>query len=116
MMARAISERWPISEEKRLAMLDSLMQIASDVSNSPRERTSAIRALISADSVNLRAQEIEQNNEHHQQRIQQQQLARLAEVARELGFNTLAEQATEGRPAIDFIRDDASEHNQDNRT
>ena len=63
MMARALRERWPIEDRQRELMMRVLMQIAADASNSARERTQAIKAIISADAVNLKAQEIQQERQ-----------------------------------------------------
>ena len=94
-MARALRERWPIDDRQRELMMRVLMQIAADGGNSPRERTQAIKAIISADAVNLKAQEIQQQNEHHHDRIDLASLHRIAEVARSIGLNDIAQRAIE---------------------
>ena len=95
MMARALRERWPIEDRQRELMMRVLMQIAADASNSARERTQAIKAIISADAVNLKAQEIQQQNEHHYDRIDLESLHRIAGVAQQLGFDAIAQRAIE---------------------
>lgn len=95
MMARALRERWPIDDRQRELMMRVLMQIAADASNSPRERTSAIKALISADRNNIEQEKIQQNDEHHGDRLDMERLHRIAGVAKQLGFDAIAERAIE---------------------
>ena len=52
LMARALTQRWPISSDHRREIVEILLEVAKDVSNSPRERTSAAKALMSAESQN----------------------------------------------------------------
>lgn len=107
MMARALRERWPIDDLQRDLIMRMLLQIAADTKNSPRERTQAIKAIISADAVNLKAQEIQQQNDHHHDRIDLAGLHRIAEVARSIGLDDLATKAIEAGSDRDIIRDDA---------
>ena len=109
MMARALRERWPIDDRQRELMMRVLMQIAADGGNSARERTQAIKAIISADAVNLKAQEIQQQNEHHHDRIDLASLHRIAEVARSIGLDDIATKAIEAGSDRDTIRDDADQ-------
>lgn len=53
--ARAIRERWPMTDEVREKVLKRLCRIASE-SESDREATAAARAIIAADSINLKAE------------------------------------------------------------
>ena len=86
MMARAITDRWPLSAEYRTSIIKVLMQIALNPSCSPRERTSAAKALIAADAVNMAQSKIIQENQHHQERLQSEQLDRIANAAQRLGL------------------------------
>ena len=85
-MARAITDRWPLSAEYRTSIIKVLMQIALNPSCSPRERTSAAKALIAADAVNMAQSKIIQENQHHQERLQSEQLDRIANAAQRLGL------------------------------
>ena len=109
MMARALVERWPIEQRQRELMMRVLMQIAADSNNSARERTQAIKAIISADAVNLKAEEIQQQNEHHHDRIDLASLHRIAEVARSIGLDDIATKAIAAGADRDTIRDDAAQ-------
>lgn len=53
MLERAVREKWPIPDAVREAIIKRQAKIAIDVNSSPREATSAARALISAASHNL---------------------------------------------------------------
>lgn len=52
MMARALTQRWPIKPEYREAIIKRLLRVIADPQSSPREVTSAARALMSAESQN----------------------------------------------------------------
>ena len=95
MLARALEQRWPMSPEYRQSVIRVLMQIALDSNNSPRERTSAAKALISADRNNIEQEKIQQNDEHHGDRLDMERLHRIAGVAKQLGFDTIAQRAIE---------------------
>ena len=86
MMARALTERWPITSQQRELMMRVLMSIAADQKNSPRERTSAIKALIAADAVNVKVDQVEQERQHHAERMKSDQLDRIAMAAKQLGL------------------------------
>jgi len=103
MMARALTQRWPIDPEQRNLMMRVLMKIAADANNSPRERTSAIKALIAADRNNIEQEKIQQNDEHHGDRLDMERLHRIAEVARNLGFDSIAQRAIEAGSSSDTI-------------
>lgn len=53
MIAQAVKDRWPIAEEKRLRLIDRLLEIAD--SNKERHVLSAARALMSMDRDNVAA-------------------------------------------------------------
>lgn len=52
MMGMAVSQRWPISQEYRSAIITRLLKVVVDPSSSKREVTAAARALLSAESQN----------------------------------------------------------------
>jgi hypothetical protein len=52
MMARALEQRWPISDKVRKAIVGRLVQIVADPASSPREVTAAAKALLAAESQN----------------------------------------------------------------
>jgi hypothetical protein len=96
LMARALMQRWEISQEQRADLIQTLMQIATDVSNSPRERTTAIKAIISAEKQN-------QEDEHKviDVRIQQRN-NQLDAIAADLGIEAdLIEDAARKSGLID---------------
>ena len=101
MMARALRERWPIDDRQRELMMRVLMQIAADASNSPRERTSAIKALISADRNNIEQEKIQQAEEHHSEKMQGEQLDRIAIAAQRLGLARAGDAIAQDRSRSD---------------
>lgn len=52
LMARALAQRWPLSAEKRREVVEALYRVVTSGAASPREITSAAKALISAESQN----------------------------------------------------------------
>jgi hypothetical protein len=50
---RALRERWPIPKALRGPLIDRLAGIVQDPEASPREATSAARAILSASKINL---------------------------------------------------------------
>jgi len=52
MMARALTQRWPISEKTRRGVIGALISILADPKASPREKTSAAKALMAAELQN----------------------------------------------------------------
>jgi hypothetical protein len=55
LVERAIAESWPIPNDLRPRLIKRLSRIMGDKNNSPRERVSAAKALLSASKVNLDA-------------------------------------------------------------
>jgi hypothetical protein len=97
MMARALIERWPITDHQREMMMRVLMSIAADQTNSPRERTSAIKALISADRNNIEQEKLAQIDEHHSERMEGEQLDRIANAAQRLGLARVVDAIAQDR-------------------
>lgn len=56
MIEKAIRQRWPIKDEWRVILLERQAKIASDPGSSPREATSAFKAILAADQINLNAE------------------------------------------------------------
>ena len=52
MMANALEQRWPISEQMRAAIVARLVRIVADPTSKPREVVAASRGLLSAESQN----------------------------------------------------------------
>ncbi len=53
LLERALRERWPISRKMRKPVIERLYEIVQDTGSSPREVTSAARAILSASKLNL---------------------------------------------------------------
>ena len=53
LVERAIRERWPIRQAIRGPLIDRLYEIVKDTGSSPREVTSAAKAILSASKLNL---------------------------------------------------------------
>jgi hypothetical protein len=78
--AKAIMQRWPIPEELRSAMIKSMIAIVADKTKSPRERTSAFKAILAAEKQN-------QEDEHKVVDIEiQRRDAELDKIAADLGI------------------------------
>ncbi len=52
MMARAVMQRWPVTPEYRNIIIRQLMKVIADPNTSAREKTSAAKALMSAEQQN----------------------------------------------------------------
>jgi hypothetical protein len=79
-MAKAIQQRWPIPEKVRNAVIVSMVQILQNPSSSPRERTSAAKALMAAEAQN-------QSDEHKVIDVKTRDIE-LDAIAAELGIET----------------------------
>jgi hypothetical protein len=53
LMERALRERWPIPKAIRKPLIDRLYEIVEDTGSSPREVTSAAKAILAASKLNL---------------------------------------------------------------
>ena len=88
LMERALRERWPIPQELRERIVLNLIAIVANKSLSPRERTSAAKALLHADQLNVEQEKMEQLDEHEYR-------ARLVQLARQLPLGEVARLADE---------------------
>jgi hypothetical protein len=81
-MARAIMQRWPMTENVRKAVIAKLVNVLTDPASSKREIISAAKALMSAEQQN-------QSDEHKVVDIgtAQQRNDRLAGIAADLGLD-----------------------------
>jgi hypothetical protein len=52
LIARALVQRWPIKPEYREAIVKQLLKVVVDPGSSPREKTAAAKALLSAEAQN----------------------------------------------------------------
>ncbi len=109
MYQRALSQRWPIPQSMREEILAELVKVLRDPAASPREKTSAAKALMSADRLNIEEEKITQDDQHHADRIDLASLHRIAEVARSIGLDDIATKAIEAGSDRDTIRDDADQ-------
>jgi len=81
MMARALMQRWPVTPEYRTIIVKQLMKVIADPRSSPREKTSAAKALMSAEQQN-------QADEHKVVDIANSTAHdRISEIARDLGID-----------------------------
>ncbi len=55
LVERALRERWPIPGRIRKPLIERLYEIVEDTGSSPREVTSAAKAILSASELNLEA-------------------------------------------------------------
>ena len=81
MMSRALIQRWPLDAEKKAAIMEALYRVVTSDSASPREITSAAKALMSAEQQN-------QADEHKVVDIANSTAHdRISEIARDLGID-----------------------------
>ena len=52
LIAKALEQRWPVPNEFRASLIRQMMVIVADKSASPRERTSAFKAILAAEKQN----------------------------------------------------------------
>ena len=57
LITRAIRQKWPIPSDKRAALIDRQVEIATSKEVSPGEATSAFRAVLAANQQNLAAEQ-----------------------------------------------------------
>ena len=55
LIERAIRQKWPIPDDKRKALIDRQVAVATSEEVSPRESTSAFRSILAANAQNLAA-------------------------------------------------------------
>jgi hypothetical protein len=81
MIARALTQRWPIKPEYRNLIVNQLMKVIASPDASPREKTAAAKALLSAEKQN-------QDDEHKQTDIDRDNVKRhrLVAIAARLGI------------------------------
>jgi hypothetical protein len=60
---RALREAWPVPEERRPELVEILIGVARDPSARPRERVSAVKALLAASRLNLEALRVSMESE-----------------------------------------------------
>jgi hypothetical protein len=53
LIERALAEQWPIPKKLRKPLIERLNEIVQDTGSSPREITSAAKAILSASKLNL---------------------------------------------------------------
>jgi hypothetical protein len=53
LIERALAEQWPIPKKLRKPLIERLNEIVQDTGSSPREVTSAAKAILSASKLNL---------------------------------------------------------------
>lgn len=105
MIERAMREQWPIKPEYRTRIIATLMLIIADPTKSAREKTSAAKALMAADKLNLEAAALQQGNEQHHDRREDARLDRIARIAERLGHHGLAAAITARGPESDVVGD-----------
>jgi hypothetical protein len=77
LVQRALRERWPIPRAIRKPLIERLNEIVQDVDSSPREVTSAAKAILTASKLNLETITAAIKAEEHDEILE-----RLAELER----------------------------------
>lgn len=73
LLKRALKQRWPIPEDKKQAIIDRQVKIATDEGASPREATDAARTVIMADRINMEDEKVEQKSVEQHLHLHQHQ-------------------------------------------
>lgn len=103
MLQRAFRERWPLSDERRAAVIEQVSSIASDPESSANDRIQAMRTLLEVDKLELKAAQILINAKQaltDERRVENEAKADPALIAE--GISRLVSQVEErdARPAI----------------
>jgi hypothetical protein len=103
MMERALTQRWPIKPEYRELIVKRMLRIIADPKSSPREVTSATKALLAAESQN-QADEHKVVDLHVSTRHDQ-----LDAIAADLGIEISLISNAEGKGVSSNIRDEGEQ-------
>ena len=97
---KALKERWSIPGEFRELMVRQLVRVIASEKTSAREKTSAAKALLHADALNIEQQRMDQADEHERRQ-------RLVELARQLSPGEVARLSAESGVVVDgFVLDE----------
>src|SRR3954454_24852638 len=80
LVERALRERWPIPKALRGPLIDRLARIVQDPEASPREATSAAKAILTASRLNLETITATIKAQEHEELVR-----RLEEIERRIG-------------------------------
>lgn len=103
LLAMAVRGEWPVTPTQRELALQVLTRVLVDPSAGHRAKVAAAKALMDADKVNLKADQLQQENKHHHERLQSEQLDRIAAVAQQLGLTRVVDAIATERPGSDSI-------------
>ncbi len=70
LLERALRERWPIPRKIRKPLIERLNEIVQDTASSPREVTSAAKAILSASKLNLESLTATMKIQEHEELIE----------------------------------------------
>jgi hypothetical protein len=70
LVERALRERWPIPKALRKPLIERLNEVVQDTASSPREVTSAAKAILSASKLNLEAIIATMKAQEHEELLQ----------------------------------------------
>ena len=99
MIAKALTQRWPVKPEYRELLVKKLMKVIADPMSSPREITAAAKAIMAAEKQN-------QEDEHKLVDIElQQRNHRISTIAAELGIEEADILAIEAEASSDIGSD-----------
>lgn len=103
MLAQAVKNAYPITAEHKAAIVKTLMLIALDPKNyKARERIAAAKAVLLADAMNLQMAQLDQNNQHHQDKLNNARLDRVALIASQLGHTGIVDAIAAERSSGNF--------------
>ena len=64
MMAKCLTQRWPITPEQRQEIVDQLLSVITDPNTKNREKLAAAKALIAADGQNQKDEQAARKRSH----------------------------------------------------
>ena len=82
LIERALAEQWPIPKKLRKPLIERLNEIVQDTGSSPREVTSAAKAILSASKLNLESITATIKAQEHEELVE-----RLEELERRVPSN-----------------------------
>ena len=101
LLAMAVRGEWPVTPTQRELALQVLTRVLVDPNAGHRAKVAAAKALMDADKVNLKADQLQQENQHHRERLQSEQLDRIANAAQRLGLARVVDAIAQDRSGSD---------------
>jgi hypothetical protein len=87
LIERALRERWPIPRTMRKPLIERLNEVVQDTASSPREVTSAAKAILQASKINLETITAAMKAQEHEELLERiRELERRSEASEPRGW------------------------------